>query len=304
MKIVAVLVAAACGCASAAQIPVAAPAPPPTPATSARQVRGADHVAFASLDADLTHGAPTMIDAWIMRPATPGPHPAIVLLHGCAGLWGTSGDLTGRHRDWAERLVAQGYIVLLPDSFGSRKLTEICSRDKPEVRPAWERSRDAYGALAFLQQQPDVDPARIGLFGWSHGGSTVLATLAPHIRARPGQLAHDFKVAIAFYPGCTLTLRRADWMPVAPLHVLIGASDNWTTPAPCVELIDRVRAAGAAADIVVYPDAFHDFDAPNMRVHDKTDVATTATHTATIGTNPAARADAIERVARILHEQL
>jgi dienelactone hydrolase len=287
-----------------ATAPVAANGPV-SPPVNPHAIRGAEHVAFASLDADLTHGAPTTLDAWIMRPATPGPHPAMLLLHGCAGLFAASGELTARHRDWAERLVAEGYVVLLPDSFSGRGLSEICSRSPQPVRPGYERTRDAYAALAFLEHQPDVDPARVGVLGWSNGGSTVLDALAPHIRARPPGLAHDFKLAIAFYPGCERVLARGDWLPpVAPVHVLIGASDDWTVPGPCVDLIARARAAGADADIVVYPDAFHDFDDPQMHVHVRGNVATTANHTATIGMNPAARADAIARVTGLLRAQL
>ena len=39
-------------------------------------------------------------------------------------------------------------------------------------------ARDAYGALAWLRTRPDVDGARIGLQGWSNGGSATLAAMA------------------------------------------------------------------------------------------------------------------------------
>ena len=89
----------------------------------------------------------------------------------------------------------------------------------------------------------------------------------------------------------------------APLHVLIGESDNWTPAGPCVELIHRVSAAGAPADIVVYPDAYHDFDDPDLPLQTR-DHIWTPSGTATIGTNPAARADAIVRVTAAFRAKL
>jgi dienelactone hydrolase len=279
--------------------------PPPTPAPFAT-IRGATHVTFPSRDGDLTTTqVPTTIDGYLMVPDGAGPHAAVIVLHGCGGLFARTGELTARHRDWAERLVAEGYVVLLPDSFTPRHVDEVCSRDPPPVRPADERARDVYGAFEFLANRADVDPARIAVLGWSNGGSTVLAAISAHSHARPPNLAHELRIAIAFYPGCKRVLERADWLPTtAPLHVLIGASDNWTPAVSCQNLVDTARAAGAVADIVVYPGAYHDFDAPDQKLHVRHDVATTASHTATVGTDPAARADAIERVTKWLREAL
>ena len=45
----------------------------------------------------------------LYRPAGGGPFPAVVALHGCAGLFGTSGAVSPRHADWGERLAQQGF---------------------------------------------------------------------------------------------------------------------------------------------------------------------------------------------------
>jgi dienelactone hydrolase len=291
-------------CVTPAAGPIA-PQPRPVPDDGrAEVVRGATHVAFPSRDGDLTADhSPTTIDGYLMLPDGAGPHPAVILLHGCGGLFAHRGDLTARHRDWAERLVAQGYVVLLPDSFGPRHVDEICSNDKPTVRPGHERARDVYGAMEFLATRAEVDASRIALLGWSNGGSTVLEAIAARTRARPAGLAHDARVAIAFYPGCKHVLANTNWLPPAvPLHVLIGAADDWTPAAPCVELVDHASAAGGVVDLVVYPGAYHDFDDPDTAIHVRQNIATTASHVATVGTNPAARADAIARVTAWLHD--
>lgn len=275
----------------------------PVPPAATRAIRGATHVTFPSRDGDLTHSSPTTIDGWLFRPPGAGPFPAVVALHGCAGLYARGGELTARHRDWAERLVGEGYAVLLPDSFSARGVDEICSRDERTIRTAYERNRDAWGALTYLRSQPFVRADRVALLGWSNGAMTVLAAVAAQTRARPADAAPP-RVAVAFYPGCASTLARADWSPMAPLHVLIGALDDWTAPQPCEALVARTQAAGGSADIVVYPGAFHDFDDPGMAVHTRGNVASTASGRATLGTNPAARADAIARVTRILRDAL
>ena len=162
-----------------------------------------------------------MLDGYLLLPAGAGPFPAIVALHGCGGLYAQKGphqgDLTQRHRDWGERLRAEGYVVLFPDSFGSRGVKEVCSLKPQPVQPGVERSRDTYGALQYLQRLPFVLAQRVGLLGWSNGAMTVLETLAKDTAARPAGLEHDFVVAVGFYPGCRAVEKRRDWWPVAPL---------------------------------------------------------------------------------------
>ena len=61
---------------------------------------------------NLTPGAPISIDATLVRPAGDGPFPAVVQLHGCAGLEPQS------YR-WARWLAERGYVSLVVDSFGA-----------------------------------------------------------------------------------------------------------------------------------------------------------------------------------------
>jgi len=256
-------------------------------------------------DAALTGGAPTQLDGWLLRPEGPGPFPAVLALHGCAGLYGSNGELTPRHRDWAERWVSQGYAVLFADSFTPRGADEICSRDQRSIRTGYERNRDVYGALEYLESLPFIRADRIALVGWSNGAMTVLAAVAAQTQARPAALPYLPAVAIAFYPGCKPSLERREWMPPAvPLHILIGERDDWTPASECIELAAQARSAGAPFDLIVYPGAFHDFDDPAMKLHVRHHVSTTASGTATIGTDPAARADSLDRVAAILRKAL
>src|SRR5262249_6385367 len=61
------------------------------------------------------------------RPDGAGPFPAVIGMHGCEGLLGRNGTLENRYSDWAEHLTKAGFVVLYPDSYGSRGLGSQCS---------------------------------------------------------------------------------------------------------------------------------------------------------------------------------
>ena len=66
--------------------------------------------------------------------------------------------------------------------------------------------RGGFGEV-WLAERSDVDATRLGLLGWSNGGSTVLAaTNEHHKEAAAAEVKPAF--AIAFYPGCEAELRR------------------------------------------------------------------------------------------------
>ncbi len=235
----------------------------------------------------------TALDAVLLKPPGHGPHPAVILLHGCGGRDARSGALDPRHADWAGRLAEAGFVVLLPESFTSRGQGPQCAVRERHILPWRERRADALSARDWLAVQPFVRPEAITLMGWSHGGSTVLATADS-----PG-----FAGFVAFYPGCSRALRAPTFAPSAPLLLLIGQADDWTPPAPCRALAGR---AGPVVTYVGYPGAYHGFDAPDSRVRLRTGLAFTVRGdgTAHVGTDPAARADAIARVPAWLAERV
>ncbi|HEX4174061.1 MAG TPA: hypothetical protein VHY82_16445 [Acetobacteraceae bacterium] len=65
-------------------------------------------VTFASVG-DGRNGRPDpVVDAYLYRPPATGAQPALVFLHGCAGLVGASGEVKPRETDWAERMAGLG----------------------------------------------------------------------------------------------------------------------------------------------------------------------------------------------------
>lgn len=260
--------------------------------SSAASAGGYEHVRIPNDDGQ--------IDAVLYRPAGPGPFPAVVALHGCNGLWRDNGTLSLRHSDWGEQLAQAGLMVLMPDSYGSRRLGSQCGVKDVTVRPSRERVADAAAARRWLQTREDVRADMIALMGWSGGGSAVLAAIRKDRRPADGK--PDFARAIAFYPSCRQQSESASFAARLPVLILVGEADDWTPPAPCDFLAKAAQARGEKVDLVVYAGAVHDFDHPRLEVKERSDIAYSATGTgkAMVGTNPAAREDALKRVKAFL----
>ncbi|MBT9513530.1 MAG: dienelactone hydrolase family protein [Acidovorax sp.] len=188
--------------------------------------------------------------------------PAVLALHGCGGLYAKGGGLAERYRETAERLHAAGYAVLMPDSFGSRGLREICqTRYRERSVDVAQRVLDARAALAWLAAQPQVDARRIGVLGWSNGATTTLNLLEQRrLHPDPGEPA--IAGAAVFYPGCGPLAKRQAVLEAAPLVMLLGALDDWTPAQPCVDFARSLQARGGGSDVTVqvYADSHHGFD--------------------------------------------
>jgi dienelactone hydrolase len=224
-----------------------------------------ERVSFPSLDGEAS--APVVLTA-LWFPAAASPAPAVVLFHGCGGMYDRRRQLSKRMIDYAALFNGAGYHVLVVDSLTPRYETELCTQRAGKRRVTQANRRlDALGAIAYLAERPDVDAKKIGLVGWSNGGSTVLAaTNLRHHDVASASVKAAF--AVAFYPGCEADLKRG-YEPAAPLMVLIGQADDWTPAAPCRAL---VRAAGdPKPEIEVYAGAYHDFDGDGA-VHVRKDV--------------------------------
>ena len=264
-------------------------------------------VHFRSADDNGTGQAATELEGRMFRPSGDGPFPAVVGMPGCSGMMRrNTRELTPLYRAWGDELSRRGYVVLLVDSLGPRGHGEMCSVSGFDPTLYRKRPQDAYGALIFLQQQPFVRGERIGLIGWSQGGGVTLYAIGPQHLGRPvPPPANEFRTAVALYPGaCNGQRQPADWATQIPLLVLSGAADVWTPLAPCQEFLDRATARGSPITLVAYPEAYHGFDAPNNPRRELPDYRTRAGVVPVVGTDPAARADALARVPAFLDQYL
>jgi dienelactone hydrolase len=247
----------------------------------------------------------TEIVAYLFKPASRGPHPAVVLLHGRAGPYSANDNagctfivrstpspcnattLSMRHQMWGQFWAQRGYIAVLPDSFGPRGKAHGFGRnshDDPERQSVNEltvRPFDAEGALAYLLARGDVIQSRVFLQGWSNGGSTTL-----NVMIRQGARA-GFRAALAFYPGCGKdALLAPAVVSSTPVTMFLGSDDEEVSPQICIHVADRSREAGSPIEALLYPGATHDFDDPGEKRQSVT-------------ANVAAKTDAMARVLAI-----
>ena len=250
--------------------------------------------AWAGGEAVTLPGADLELKGLLYRPEGRGPFPAIVMLHGCSGMWTRSGKPLPSYESWAEHFRDLGYAALLLDSFGPRGEREICTHNERRITPQRERASDARAALNWLAGQADVRRDSVHLAGWSNGGSAVLHALRPDGSGLPQP---SFRSAIAFYPGCAQLLK-GPFVPRVPLLILAGAEDDWTPAAKCQALERRAREAGAPIEIEVYEGAHHAFDRVSGRLRYRPDVRNPSSPTgwgAHVGPHPEARRRALQR---------
>ncbi|MEQ1729863.1 MAG: prolyl oligopeptidase family serine peptidase [Vicinamibacterales bacterium] len=137
------------------------------------------------------------IPAFVFQPlALRGPqrHPALVWVHE-----DIRGHLYEHHIPFIREAVARGYIVIAPEYRGSigygRVFYDAIDYGGAEVD-------DVVTAVSVLKAQyPAVDPANIGIVGWSHGGMIALLAVFRNPLA--------FKSAAALVPVTNLFHRLA-----------------------------------------------------------------------------------------------
>jgi dienelactone hydrolase len=196
------------------------------------------------------------LQGYLRQPAGAGPSPAVVLLHSCNGNW--------RRLDerWGKLIASWGYVTLTVDSFGPRGLSNTCSSGAPV-----DLAFDAYRALGYLAQQRFVDSSRVAVLGFSQGAWQALTSVERGIVERTSST--KFRAAIGFYPHC---LGFKGNMTV-PTLILIGELDDWTLAKECRNMVDgrddwgisRQKDQGSPIKLIVYPDAYHAFDAPGLK---------------------------------------
>ncbi len=190
----------------------------------------------------------------LAKPDGAGPFPAVIGLHGCAGMHDTT------KQGLADELVAWGYVVLLVDSYATRGIDHACT--SAAFATFLTRRPDAYGALVFAARQTFVDPQRVAAVGFSAGAWVTLSAAEPNafeLFDPPGN--SRFRAAAAFNPPCKQAMAR----PGIPTLIFVGALDDWTPAADCSNKIASWSNAGPPVELVVYPGAYHGFYYPHLQ---------------------------------------
>jgi dienelactone hydrolase len=182
--------------------------------------------------------------------------PAVVLVHG-------SGGVSSREDRWAEELRQAGAATFLLDSFTGRGIV-FTAEDQSQLS-SLAMIGDAYRALELLVTHPRIDPARIAVMGFSQGGVVALYSAVKRFHRLHGPAGAQFAQHIAFYPPCIIRYIRYigdEAVTDRPIRLFHGTADDLAPIAPCRAYVERLRTAGADAQISEYAGASHQFDRP------------------------------------------
>lgn len=177
--------------------------------------------------------------------------PAIVLLHG-------SGGVERGMAQWVDAFNDIGVAAFVVNSFEPRGVKSTVN-DQTLV-PASANLMDAFQALQLLARHPSIDASRIGVMGFSRGGSAVFQTALEPLRRAVLKSDLKFALHIAAYAGCS----QYYWSPQlgrAPMLNLVGEEDDYTTADACERLASRYADAGASIRTIKYARANHSWDA-------------------------------------------
>jgi len=195
-----------------------------------------------------------------------GKLPAVLILHGSAGV-DSRGDF------YEAALNDAGIATLQIDMWQAR------GYNAPGQRPAaiYLTYPDAFSALAFLSQQPNIDAARIGVLGFSWGGLVSMGAAERLYSSTYGN-GLTFKAHVAHYPVCyawnntalfaklglTPTQFGVQWINLtgAPVLIEVGTKDGYdNSSAPCEALAASVNPSnGWVVRVNAYPGATHAWD--------------------------------------------
>jgi cephalosporin-C deacetylase-like acetyl esterase len=114
-----------------------------------------------------------VLRGWVKTPDFEGPHPTIVMSPGFTS------SIT-RLETVADAFVARGFGVLLYDQ---RTCASSDGEPRQDVDPV-AQDRDMQMALSFVERHPALDGDRIGLWGSSFSGASVLVVAAMDRRVK------------------------------------------------------------------------------------------------------------------------
>ncbi len=156
--------------------------------------------------------------------------------------------------DVAERLAADGFVVLAPDIYHGETTTEPDEAGKLLMTLDIPRAgRDIAGAATYLLSRDDVSTRTVGVVGFCMGGSLALWA---------GTLVEDVTVAVPFYPAMPWEMLQPDWSGYAGKHVQmhLAEGDGGSGDDKVQASKTAIEAAGAATlEMYDYPGSDHAF---------------------------------------------
>lgn len=183
------------------------------------------------------------VRAYVARPTTAGPHPAIIMIH---EFWGLNPDILAK----AEDLAQAGYFVVAPDVFRGTTSTWVPSAIyQAASTPQSQINADLGAVFDWLSAQPDVHPERIAVMGFCFGGGASL---------QYSLVEQRLAATLVFYGQPVSDANRLRSLS-GPLLGIYGGSDITISTDSVAAFETALGEAGVSNEITIYPDQPHAF---------------------------------------------
>jgi dipeptidyl aminopeptidase/acylaminoacyl peptidase len=221
-------------------------------------------------------GNPMIIPAYVFTPKKlkPGAKaPLLVFVHG-----GVHSDFSSGSAHIVRELMDEGYVVIAPEYRGS---TGYGQSFYDQIDYGGAEIDDSYAARNWaVENLPQVDPERIGIIGWSHGGYHALLNIFNWPKAykvcyagvpvsdlvqRMGYKGQGYRDTFAGFIGKQALDNPAEYRrrsPVnhvskleTPLLVHTNTNDEDVNVMEVEHLIEALKAAGKKFEYKIYQDA-------------------------------------------------
>ncbi|HVT40825.1 MAG TPA: S9 family peptidase [Gemmatimonadaceae bacterium] len=252
----------------------------------AKSLAGLKRGAFEFFQVDVGDGV--KLDAWMMKPADFDPsrrYPILFFVYGEPAAQTVTDSYGGANWLWHLMLTQQGYIVASVDNRGTPGPRGRDWRKAVINQIGSLRVRDQSAAARAIARRPYVDSTRVGVWGWSGGGSSTLLLMfrAPEVykmgmAVAPVADVHNYDTIYQErYVGLPRTdsaaYRDASAINFAnglrgDLLVVHGSGDDNVHYQGTEQLINALVAANKPFQMMEYPNRSHGiYEGQGTRMH-------------------------------------
>ena len=183
--------------------------------------------------------------------------------------------------DWEAYYASQGYIIICVDGRGTGGRGRAFS-DVVYKRLGHFETLDQIAAARYAASLPYVDPARIGIYGWSYGGYEALMAAShpqsPYAAAVAIAPVTDWRYYDTVYAERYMTtpaqnrdgydrsspMMLADGMKCR-LLIMSGTADDNVHLSNTLEYVSELQSIGTLCDMYLFPNMNHSINGCNAR---------------------------------------
>lgn len=233
-------------------------------------------------------GGGVKLDSWVMKPAnfdSTKKYPVLFYVYGEPASQTVTDAYGGSRWLWFTMLTQQGYIVASVDNRGTPGPRGRDWRKAVVNQMGSLRVREQSTAARVIARRPYVDSTRVGVWGWSGGGSSTLLLMfrAPDVykmgmSVAPVADVHNYDTiyqeryvglpstdSAAYYDASAVNFARGLRGDLLVVH---GSGDDNVHYQGTEQLINALVAAGKPFSMMEYPNRTHGiYEGPGTTLH-------------------------------------